>query len=112
MMSPATGKRVAGPHVTISLRVQPRASRNAVVGWTGDTLNIRLTAPPVEGASNAACLTFLADLLDLPQTQLEILRGEHSRNKVVQITGLNQEEVYARLKGPHTTLAPGGRGKG
>src|SRR5437588_12975418 len=97
MMSPATGKRDAGPHVTLSLRVQPRASRNAVVGWTGDTLNIRLTAPPVEGAANAACLTFLADLLDLPLSQLEILRGERSRNKVIRITGLSQEEVHARF---------------
>jgi hypothetical protein len=112
MMSPATGKRVAGPHVTLSLRVQPRASRNAIVGWTGDTLNIRLTAPPVEGAANAACLAFLADLLDLPRAQVVLLRGERARDKVVQVTGLSQEEVYARLKVPHTTLAPGGRGKG
>src|SRR2546422_11641702 len=97
MMSPATGKRVVGPHVTLSLRVQPRASRNAVVGWTGDTLNIRLTAPPVEGAANAACLALLADLLSLPQSQLEILRDERSRNKVVQITGLTRDEVRARL---------------
>jgi len=96
-MSPATGKRVVGPHVTLSLRVQPRASRNAVVGWTGDTLNIRLTAPPVEGAANAACRKFLADLLDLPQSQLEILRGERSRQKVVRIKGLTQDEVRARL---------------
>jgi len=96
-MSPATGKRVVGPHVTLSLRVQPRASRNAVVGWTGDTLNIRLMAPPVEGAANAACLEFLADLLDLPQSQLEILRGERSRTKVVQITGLTRDEVRARV---------------
>src|SRR5438132_13100408 len=98
MMSPATGKRVVGPHVTLSLRVQPRASRNAVVGWTGDTLNIRLTAPPVEGAANAACLAFLADLLDLPQSQLVILRGERSRNKVVQITRLTQDEDCGRVK--------------
>src|SRR2546422_11576786 len=97
MMSPATGKRVVGPHVTLSLRIQPRASRNAVVGWTGDTLNIRLTAPPVEGAANTACLALLADLLSLPQSQLEILRGERSRNKVVQITGLTRDEVRARL---------------
>src|SRR5436309_14837250 len=97
MMSPAAGKRVVGPHVTLSLRVQPRASRNAVVGWTGDTLNIRLTAPPVEGAANAACRKFLADLLDLPQSQLEILRGERSRQKVVRIKGLTQDEVRARL---------------
>ena len=107
-MSPATGKRAAEPYVTISIRVQPRASRNAVVGWTGDTLNIRLTAPPVEGAANTACLKFLADLLDVPSLQLAILHGERSRQKVVRITGLSQEEVYARLKVPHTTLAPGG----
>jgi len=96
-MSPATGKRAAEPYVTISIRVQPRASRNAVVGWTGDTLNIRLTAPPVEGAANAACREFLADLLDLPQSQLEILRGARSRNKVIRITCLTQDEVHARL---------------
>jgi len=109
MMSPATGKRAAEPYVTISIRVQPRASRNAVVGWTGDTLNIRLTAPPVEGAANTACLKFLADLLDVPKSQLEFLKGEHSRNKVVQITGLSQEEVYVRLKVPRKTLAGAAR---
>src|SRR2546427_2855165 len=97
MMSPATGKRAAEPYVTISIRVQPRASRNAVVGWSGDTLNIRLMAPPVEGAANAACLKFLADLLDVPQSQLEILKGERSRNKVLRITGLTQNEIRARL---------------
>jgi len=96
-MSPATGKGIVGPHVTLSLRVQPRASRNAVVGWTGDTLNIRLTAPPVEGAANAACLKFLADLLDLPQSHIEILKGARSRDKVVQIAGLTRDEVRARL---------------
>ena len=111
-MSHATGKRAAEPYATISLRVQPRASHNEVVGWIGDILKIRLTAPPVEGAANAACLTFLADLLDLPQSQFEILRGERSRTKVMQITGLSQEEVYVRLKVPRKTLAPGGRGKG
>src|SRR5207245_7049262 len=97
MMSPATGKRAAEPYVTISIRVQPRASRNAVVGWTGDTLNIRLTAPPVEGAANTACLKFLADLLDVPSSHIEILQGARSRTKVLRITGLTQEEVHARL---------------
>jgi len=97
MMSPATGKRAAEPYVTISIRVQPRASRNAVVGWTGDSLNIRLMAPPVEGAANTACLKFLADLIDLPQSHIEILKGAHSRDKVLRITGLTQNEIRARL---------------
>jgi uncharacterized protein len=111
-MSPATGKRAAGPHAILSLRVQPRASRNAVIGWTGDTLKIRLTAPPVEGAANAACLKFLADLLDVPQSQLAILKGEHSRSKVLQITGLTKNEVHARLsqKGSCSSEQPKGDG--
>src|SRR5437588_10887339 len=109
MMSPATGKRVARPHVTISIRVQPRASRNAVVGWTGDTLNIRLTAPPVEGAANAACLDFIAKLLDLSPSSLTLLGGERSRQKVVRITGLSHEEVYVRLKVPRKPLAGAAR---
>ena len=96
-MSHATGKGVAGPHATISLRVQPRASRNAVVGWTGDTLNIRLTPPPVEGAANAACLDFLAKLLDLSPSRLAIIQGARSRTKVIRITGLTQGEIRARL---------------
>ena len=96
-MSPATDKRAAGPHAILSLRVQPRASRNTVVGWTGDTLKIRLTAPPVEGEANEACLAFLATLLDLAPSRLAIIRGARSRTKLIRITGLTQEEVRARL---------------
>jgi uncharacterized protein YggU (UPF0235/DUF167 family) len=51
----------------------------------------------VEGAANAACLAFLADLLDLPQSQLEILTGDRSRHKLIRISGLTQEELHARL---------------
>ena len=94
---PVTGKRAALPQATLSVHVQPRASRNAVAGWTGEALKIRLTAPPVEGAANAACLAFLADLLDLPPSQLEILRGDRSRHKVIRITGLTQNEVHEKL---------------
>ena len=90
-------KRAASPQATLSVHVQPRASRNAVAGWVGEALKIRLTSPPVEGAANAACLACLADLLDLPQSQLEILKGDRSRHKVIRITGLTKDEVHARL---------------
>jgi uncharacterized protein (TIGR00251 family) len=96
-MSLVAVKRAAPPQATLAVQIQPRASRNAVAGWVGEALKIRLTAPPVEGAANAACLAFLADLLDLPQSQLEILRGDRSRHKVIRITGLTQDEVHARL---------------
>jgi hypothetical protein len=91
------GKATAQPQATLSVRVQPRASRNEVAGLVGETLKIRLTAPPVEGAANDACLAFLAKLLDLAPSRLAIIQGERSRNKVVRITGLTQAEVHARL---------------
>ena len=91
------GKAAVRPQATLSVRVQPRASRNEVAGWVGDQLKIKLTAPPVEGAANEACLKFLADLLDLAPSRLAILQGERSRTKVVRITGLTQSEVRARL---------------
>ena len=91
------GKAAAQPQATLSVRVQPRASRNEVAGLVGETLKIRLTAPPVEGEANDACLAFLAKLLDLAPSRLAITQGERSRNKVVRITGLTQTEVSARL---------------
>ena len=91
------GKAVAQPQAVLSVRVQPRASRNEVAGLVGDTLKIKLTAPPVEGEANDACLAFLAKLLDLASSRLAILHGAHSRTKLIRITGLTQEAVRARL---------------
>lgn len=91
------GKATVQPQATLSVRVQPRASRNEVAGLVGETLKIRLTAPPVEGAANDACLAFLAKLLDLAPSRLAIVQGARSRTKLIRITGLTQAEVTARL---------------
>ena len=87
----------ASPQATLSVRVQPRASRNEVAGLVGETLKIKLTAPPVEGEANEACLAFLANLLDLAPSRLAIIQGARSRTKLIRITGLTQKEVHARL---------------
>ena len=84
----------------LSIRVQPRASKNRVAGWIGETLKVKLTAPPVEGAANEACLAFLSHLLHIPASRLTVLKGEHSRDKVVRILGMAQNEVYHRLGRP------------
>ena len=89
---------------TLSVRVQPRSSRNAMAGWRGDTLKITLTAPPVNGAANAACLAFLAELLEISASQLTVLKGAHSRTKVVRLSGLSQEKVESRLGRPSSRL--------
>jgi hypothetical protein len=65
----------SGADVLLPVTVQPRASRNAVAGLHGSALKLLLTAPPVEGAANAACLRFLADLLGVSRTRLSIVKG-------------------------------------
>jgi uncharacterized protein (TIGR00251 family) len=63
------------------IAVQPRASRNQVAGLRGDGLKIKLTAPPVDGAANKACLQLLAKNLGLPKSALAIHSGANSRTK-------------------------------
>lgn len=89
----------AAPEATLSVQVLPRASRNEVVSWTGEHLKLRLTAPPVGGAANAACLAFLADLLDVPPSRLALIKGERSRHKLIRVIGLTRNQVRARLSG-------------
>ncbi len=83
---------------TFAVRVQPRASRNAIAGEMGDALKIALTAPPVEGKANEACVEFLANLLKVPRSSVTIASGESSRNKVVRIAGMRASEVEQRLR--------------
>ena len=81
----------------LSLRIQPRASSNAVVGLHGQSIRIRLTAPPVDGAANQALISFLADRLGLGHAAVRIVGGRGSRNKVVDVAGLAPLEVARRL---------------
>ena len=84
--------------VTFSVRVQPRAKRNAVAGEFGEALKIALTAPPIDGRANEACIEFLAELLDLPRSSIAIISGHTSRNKVVRVTGLSSDTLRQRLQ--------------
>lgn len=79
------------------VRVIPRASKNEISGRYGDAVKIRLTAPPVEGAANQALIDFLAEILEVRTSQIEILSGHAARDKIVCVTGLLPQEVEARL---------------
>lgn len=83
---------------TFTVKVHARARRNAVIGEVGDALKIALTAPPVEGKANEACIAFLAELLDVPRSSITIAAGETSRNKLICVAGLSAVEVGKRLK--------------
>src|SRR5262249_33372164 len=81
----------------IRLRVQPRASSERLDGLRDGSLRLRLTAPPVDGAANAACLAFLARALGISRAQLQLQAGVKSRDKLVHITGLTPVQVATAL---------------
>lgn len=86
------------------LHIQPGAKRSEVVGVHGEALKIRLAAPPVEGKANAALLAFLATLLAVPQRQVQLLSGDTSRSKRVQVSG-QEEALRLRLQALMTSLS-------
>ncbi|MFN2565794.1 MAG: DUF167 domain-containing protein [Gemmatimonadaceae bacterium] len=77
----------------VTVRVQPRASRSEVVGLHGDALRVRLTAPPVAGAANAALVELIAAALGVPRRSVRIVAGARSRGKVVEVDGVGVENI-------------------
>ena len=71
--------------VTFKVCVQPRSSKNQIVGLHGDALKVKIKAPPVEGAANKMCLQYMAACLDLPKSCVEIKSGQTGRNKQVRV---------------------------
>lgn len=82
---------------SFTVKVQPRARKSAITGEIGDALKLALTAPPVEGRANEACIEFFANLLKLPRSSISIASGQTSRRKVIRVLGLSAGEVRARL---------------
>jgi len=72
--------------LTFRVFIQPRSSKNQVAGLYGDALKIKLTAPPVDGEANKMCIKFLAKLLSVSKSAVEIVSGQTSRNKTIKIT--------------------------
>lgn len=96
-MTSAAGFSEGEKGVTFAVRVVPRARRNQISGRHGDAIKIRLTAPPVEGAANAALCAFLAECLGVRQQAVEILSGHNSRAKIVRVVGLGAQQIQERL---------------
>jgi len=83
--------------VTFAVKVHPRAKKNAITGEVGDALKVALTAPPVDGKANEACVEFFAKLLKVPRSSVTIASGQTSRNKVIRVAGLTSQQVRERL---------------
>ena len=82
---------------TFQVKVQPRAKKSSIVGEVGEALKLALTAPPIEGRANQACIAFLAELLNVPRSSVTIATGQSSRNKVIRVAGMTAKQVQERL---------------
>jgi uncharacterized protein (TIGR00251 family) len=79
-------------------KLHPRAKKNAITGIVGDTLKLAVTAPPVDGRANEACIEFFANLFAVPRSSITIASGETSRRKVIRVAGLSADELRRRLE--------------
>ena len=83
----------------LAVRVVACASRNEIAGFEGETLRVRVTAPPVEGRANQALTRLLAKELGVARGDVRVVAGHGSRDKVLAVDGLGAAEVRRRLGG-------------
>lgn len=83
--------------VVIKIKVQPRASKSRIAGLLGDSLKVTLTAPPVDGAANMACIEFFARLMGLPKNRIEIISGQTGRTKLLKIFGIKSADLKEKI---------------
>ncbi len=77
----------------LRFHIFPNAKQNKVVDEHGAVIKIKLRAPPVEGKANAALRSFLAEELNISESRIVLARGHKSREKIIHIDGLSEEEV-------------------
>lgn len=85
--------------VRLHLFIQPKASKNEIIGPHNGELKIKLTSPPVDGKANAGLIEFLADIFSVPKRRVQLIKGESSRHKTVEIEGVNinqAQEILSR----------------
>lgn len=102
-MPPATFLRETAGGTLLSVKLQPRASKNEIGNPLGDELKIKVTAPPVDAAANQALVEFLADKLDCPRGKVELIRGQTSRHKSVMLHGFKPADAISKLQGAAKT---------
>lgn len=98
--------RPRAPGCRLAVKVSAKASEDAVQGWVGESLKVRVRAAPERGKANAAVVEILARSLDVTPSSIRIVAGPTSARKVIEVDGLSEAEARRRLGGE-----PGGRGR-
>lgn len=83
--------------VSFAVKVHARAKTNAIGGAMGEALKLSLTAPPIDGRANEACIEFLAKTLKVPRASVTIASGHSNRYKVIRVAGVTGQYVRERL---------------
>jgi hypothetical protein len=88
-----------GKHgAALAVRVTPRASRNQIVGILNDgTIKVHIAAPPVDDQANHKLIEFLAEVLDVPKSSLDIVAGATGRDKLVAVLGMDTQTAHQRI---------------
>ncbi len=81
------------PSARLKVKVVPGSSRDEIVGWLGDALKIKVTAPPEKGKANEAVIEILADRLGVGTDDIRVVSGHSSPSKVVAISGIDGEAI-------------------
>lgn len=82
----------------IDVKIQPRSSRQEIVGWVGSFLKIKLTSPPVENQANQELIKLLSKKLGISKSSITIITGQTSSIKKLKVSGLNKDEIISMLK--------------
>lgn len=87
-----------GDPIILHILVQPKASEDRIVGFHGDALKVKITAPPTGGKANQRLVELLAQELNIRQSNIEVIRGNTSRRKVLRIWNVGQDQLDRALK--------------
>jgi uncharacterized protein (TIGR00251 family) len=88
------------PEARLAVRLQPRAARDGLVGVRDGVLVARVSAPPLDGRANRALCRLVAEQAGVPPTNVTVIRGERSRDKVLRIVGVDGDSLAAALSRP------------
>ena len=91
-------KQQDGGSIILHVLVQPKASEDRIVGLHGEVLKVKVTAPPAGGKANQKLRKILAEALNIRQSDIEIIRGQASRRKVLRLLNVNPDQVVNALK--------------
>ena len=83
----------------IRVKVQPKASRDQILGFREDVLQVRVTAPPERGKANEALVELLAAVLKVSKSSVRVLKGHTSRDKWIAVDDLSPDDLHRRLSG-------------